>query len=385
MYKLYVKSNLYAGKSISLVSCESDKERTRTMNRNEAKQVVHGGLEDFLNGGDAFSRQDESDDTRFYALDRFVDHLDTVALATVEKLIDTLVVDKRPSILDLMAGWDSHIPGTIEADEVVGLGLNENELSKNKDLTEFVFHDLNREPTLPFEDNRFDVVLNTVSVDYMTRPFAVFREVARVLKPGGLFLVVFSNRMFPEKAVKIWRESSEPERVMLVEDFFKASDLFENPKTFTSKGKPRPKDDLYADRGIPSDPIYAVYAEKKGEEGVRATRPTLAGEEKRPLNAEEMKAQREEVKRTLCCPHCGQKMKKWIIPDSPFNTWQNEYMYICFNDECPYLVRGWDVMSRQGNASMSYRQMFNPENGSLTPMPVPNLKALKDGILEEDE
>jgi hypothetical protein len=59
-------------------------------------------------------------------------------------------------------------------------------------------------------------------------------------------------------------------------------------------------------------------------------------------------------------------------------------MYICFNDECPYLVRGWDVMTRQGNASMSYRQMFNPENGSLTPMPVPNLKALKDGIMEED-
>jgi SAM-dependent methyltransferase len=283
-----------------------------------------------------------------------------------------------------MAGWDSHIPATIDADEVVGLGLNENELTKNQDLTEFVLHDLNENPTLPFEDNRFDVVLNTVSVDYLTSPFAVFREVARVLKPGGLFLVVFSNRMFPEKAVKIWRESSEPERVMLVEDFFKASGLFEKPKTFTSRGKPRPKDDPYADRGIPSDPIYAVYAEKAGGAADRSERPSMANEEKRRLSAEEMKAQREEVKRTLCCPHCGQKMKKWLIPDSPFNTWQNEFMYICFNDECPYLVRGWDVMSRQGNASMSYRQMFNPDNGSLTPMPVPNLKALKDGIMEED-
>jgi len=354
------------------------------MTMSELHEDTREGIEEFLNRGDAFSRQDESDDGRFYALDRLVDHLDAVALETVERLIDTLVVEKRPAILDLMASWDSHIPKSLEADEVVGLGLNENELSRNQALTEFVLHDLNRDPALPFEDDRFDVVLNTVSVDYMTRPFEVFREVARVLKPGGLYLVIFSNRMFPEKAVKIWRECSEPERVILVEDFFHGSDSFEAPSVFRSKGKPRPKDDKYADRGIPSDPIYAVYAEKKGADPKRTRRPSLMEEEKRPLTAEEMKAQREEVKRTLCCPHCGQKMKKWIIPDSPFNTWQNEYMYICFNDACPYLVRGWDVMSRQGNASMSYRQMFNPENGSLTPMPVPNLKALKDGILEED-
>jgi SAM-dependent methyltransferase len=354
------------------------------MNTSEWREGVRGGIEEFLNSGDSFSRKDESDDSKFYALDRFVEHLDTVALDTIEELIDTLVVEKRPAILDLMAGWDSHIPKTIEADEIIGLGLNEHELSQNEALTEFILHNLNKDPALPFEDDRFDVVLNTVSVDYMTKPFAVFREVARVLKPGGVFVVIFSNRMFPEKAVKIWCEASEPERVMLVEDFFNASEAFEKPCLFTSKGKPRPKDDKYADSGIPSDPIYAVYAEKKGGDSRRTSRPTMVEEQKRPLTAEEMKAQREKVKRTLCCPHCGKKMKKWAIPDSPFNIWQNEYMYICFNDECPYLVRGWDVMSRQGNAAVSYRQMYNPENGFLSPMPVPSLKALKDGIIEED-
>lgn len=356
------------------------------MNLNEAHEDTNGGIEHFLNHGDAFSRQDESDDSRYYALDRFVEHLDAVALDTVEKFIDTLVIEKRPAILDLMAGWDSHIPRTIDADEVVGLGLNRNELSQNKALTEFVIHDLNKDPALPFEDDRFDVVLNTVSVDYMTKPFDVFREVARVLKPGGLFLVIFSNRMFPDKVVKVWREASEPERVLLVADFFNVPEAFEKPNFFTSKGKPRPKDDKYAHRGIPSDPIYAVYAEKKGGDSKRGRRPSMLEqeEEKPPLTAEQMRAQREEVKRTLCCPHCGQRMKKWAIPDSPFNIWQNEYMYICFNDECPYLVRGWDVMSRQGNAAVSYRQMFNPENGCLSPMPVPSLKVLKDGIIEED-
>jgi len=354
------------------------------MNTSELQEGERESMEEYLNRVDAFSRKDESDDAEFYALDRFVDHLDAVALDTVEKLVDTLVVEKRPAILDLMASCDSHIPKTMEVDEVVGLGLNHNELSRNKAVTEIVLHDLNKDPVLPLENDRFDVVLNTVSVDYMTKPFEVFREVARVLKPGGLFLVVFSNRMFPEKAVKIWCECSESERVILVEDFFHGSDSFEEPSVYRSKGKPMPKDDKYADRGIPSDPVYAVYAEKKGADQKRSRRPSMVEEQRRPLTAEKMKVQREETKRTLCCPHCGLKMKKWIIPDSPFNTWQNEYMYICFNDECPYLVRGWDVMSRQGNASMSYRQMFNPENGSLAPIPVPNLKALKDGIIEED-
>jgi SAM-dependent methyltransferase len=143
----------------------------------------------------------------------------------VEKLIGTLVVEESPAILDLMAGWDSHIPGDLRAQEAVGLGLNENELRNNKVLSEAEIHDLNKDPRHPFPDNRFDAVINTVSVDYMTKPAEVFKEVWRVLKPGGLFLVIFSNRMFPEKAVKVWREAGEDERVLLVEDFFKEAGL----------------------------------------------------------------------------------------------------------------------------------------------------------------
>ncbi len=106
--------------------------------------------------------------------------------------------------------------------------------------------------------------MNSVSVDYLVRPFEIFLEVGRVLKPGGLFLVIFSNRMFPQKAVKVWVESSEVERVELVKRFFLENGLFEPPKIFTSTGKPRPVDDKYAHLGIPSDPICAVYAERRG-------------------------------------------------------------------------------------------------------------------------
>ena len=331
---------------------------------------------------DAFSRLDATDDKTFYAKDRFVSHLDSMALSTVEHLIGDLVVEERPAILDLMAGWDSHIPETLRPSEVVGLGLNENELNQNKGLTEYVLHDLNGDPRLPFADNRFDVVINTVSVDYMTQPITVFEEVARILKPGGLFLVVFSNRMFPQKAVKVWRESNEDERVILIDEFFKQSGGFEKTSLFVSRGKPRPADDKYADTMPLSDPVYALYADKKGGRPDRRQRPIIsAGCSDKP-DREEVEKKKACIKETLCCPYCDQKLSKWEVPDNPFcQTWDNEFMYICFNDDCPYFIRGWDKMYRDTLQGMSYRLMYNPEKDRCMPIPVPSHQALKDGII----
>ena len=332
---------------------------------------------------DAFSRLDESDDSEFYSRDRFVSHLDSLALSTVEKLIGTLVVEESPAILDLMAGWDSHIPGNLRASEIVGLGLNEKELGENKALSEAVIHNLNENPHLPFSDSRFDVVINTVSVDYMTKPVELFREVGRVLKPGGLFLVIFSNRMFSEKAVKVWREAGEDERVLLVEDFFREAGGFEKRSVFLSKGKPRPKDDKYAQLGIPSDPIYAVYADKKGGDPLRSARPEVIVSYGEPLDQKTLEARKKAIKHTLRCPHCGEKMLKWAVPDNPFEvTWDNDFMYICFNDACPYYVRGWDFMYREGNRGSSYRLLYNPEKDCCMPIPVPTPRALRESIIE---
>ncbi len=95
-------------------------------------------------------------------------------------------------------------------------------------------------------DDHFDAALCTVSVDYLVRPLDVFADVARVLRPGGLFLVVFSNRMFETKAVRIWRQASEEERVILIEEFFRVTEGLGPARTFVSKGLPRPRDDRYA-------------------------------------------------------------------------------------------------------------------------------------------
>jgi hypothetical protein len=220
-------------------------------------------------------------------------------------------------------------------------------------------------------------------VDYMTKPAQVFKEVGRVLKPGGLFLVIFSNRMFSEKAVKVWRQAGEEERVLLVEDFFREAGAFEKPSVFLSKGKPRPQDDKYTHLGIPSDPIYAVYADKKGGDPLRSARPELIVSYGEALDQKTLERRKQAIKHTLRCPHCGEKMLKWAVPDNPFEvTWDNEFMYICFNDACPYYVRGWDFMYREGNRGCSYRLMYNPEKDCCMPIPVPTPKALRESIIE---
>jgi SAM-dependent methyltransferase len=281
-----------------------------------------------------------------------------------------------------MAGWDSHIPSTVHPQRTVGLGLNRHELSRNKALTDRVCHDLNENPRLPFPDNTFDAVLNVVSVDYMTRPLEVFAEVGRILKPAGLFLVIFSNRMFEQKAVKIWRESGEQERVILVEEFFNQAGIFTKPQVFVSKGRPRPKDDKYAHLNIPSDPIYAVYAEKSG--GGMSKRPKRLTDSALPdlPDPEVLQLRKAAVKDTLQCPYCSEKLLKWEVPQNPFTQWDMGFMFLCFNDECPYLLRGWDAMYRQGNTGHSYRFAYIPGLDQCISVPVPNLRALKEGIIE---
>ena len=332
----------------------------------------------------AFSREDENDDSLFYQKERFVNHLDNNALHTVEYVIGSLLREKKPVILDLMAGWDSHIPDSIKPEKLVALGLNRMELEANHAVTEAMIHDLNRDPVLPFPENTFDAVLCTVSVDYMTKPVKVFKEVQRILRPGGVFIVIFSNRMFHKKAVKVWKEADENERLILVQEFFQAAGGFGRTSEFVSKGRPRPRDDKYASAGIPSDPVYAVFAEKQGGDPSSPPRVVLPLEFGRKFREEEIEIRTRRVKKTLECPHCGESLKKWKVPHNPFcHTWDSEYMYICFNDECPYYVRGWDHMSSQGNRGMSYRLMYNPDRDRCMPVPVPSHRALRESILED--
>jgi SAM-dependent methyltransferase/FKBP-type peptidyl-prolyl cis-trans isomerase 2 len=210
---------------------------------------------------EAFKRDDDTPDSQFYNQPRFVQHIDDTAIELVKNTYGRFLEDQM-NVLDLMSSWHSHLPARLNFKRLVGLGLNERELKKNSRLSESVVQDLNLNPRLPFEPNTFDAVVNTVSVEYLIDPLAIFREISRILRPDGYFIVTFSNRWFPTKAIKIWQEIHEFERMGLVLEYFCRAGGFKDLQTYSIRGLPRPHDDKYFPELIYSDPVYAVWGRK---------------------------------------------------------------------------------------------------------------------------
>ena len=144
----------------------------------------------------------------------------------------------------------------------MGLGLSEKELKRNPQLSDVHVQDLNQTPVLPFDSRTFDAVINTVSIEYLVDPLAVFKEVRRTLRPGGYFLVAFSNRWFEPKAVKVWKEIHEFERMGMVLEMFLRAGGFSSLQTYSMRGLPRPHNDKYYPEMQFSDPVYIVWGRR---------------------------------------------------------------------------------------------------------------------------
>jgi SAM-dependent methyltransferase len=215
--------------------------------------------DDILSARDRL-RQDPTPDAQFYAEPRMVAHIDEQAVTTVTAIYRELLAPLAPDgrALDLMSSRYSHLPADVALSEVVGLGMNADELAENPQLTSSTVHDLNTDPNLPFEDESFDAVVNTVSVQYLLQPVAVFRDVARILKPGAPYVVVFSNRMFPTKAILAWRARDDQGHIALVTRYFVASGAYdEPPEVIVRPGK---SGGWFAP---PGDPVYVVVGRKR--------------------------------------------------------------------------------------------------------------------------
>jgi SAM-dependent methyltransferase len=201
---------------------------------------------------EAFRRTDETPDEEFYRTPRLVTHIDDGAIAAVTQLYRELF-PAGGEILDLMSSWISHLPPEGAYRRVIGLGMNEVELRSNERLDSYVVQNLNTDPKLPFGEAEFDGAGICVSIDYLTRPVEVLREVGRVLKVDAPLVVTFSNRCFPSKAVAVWHQLDDLGHMRLVERYLEEAGNFRKVRSLDR-----------SPRRVFSDPLYAVVGESTG-------------------------------------------------------------------------------------------------------------------------
>ena len=150
--------------------------------------------------------------------------------------------------------------------------MNGDELAANPAASERVVHDLNADPTLPFADDSFDAAVCCVSVDYLVRPIEVFREVRRVLRPGGPFVCTFSNRLFPTKAIRGGWPPTTRSTAPSSPTYFRRAGGWSDPVA-----------ELRTPLAQPGDPLYAVYARRAvSRPSSRRRRPGPGRRRRRP-------------------------------------------------------------------------------------------------------
>lgn len=202
------------------------------------------------------TKLDNADDTLFYDYPRFVTHVDP---GFIQQLSDVYREYLQPEfcILDLMSSWVSHLPEEIPFQKVIGHGLNAEELAKNPRLDDFFVQNLNQDLQLPQGDRTLDAVLIAVSVQYLQYPEAIFSEIHRILKPDGVVIVSFSNRMFYQKAIQAWRDGTDNQRLELVQSYIRSVAGLSDPQVISNSAPSSSFLSLGRD-----DPFFAVIARR---------------------------------------------------------------------------------------------------------------------------
>ncbi|MGL5807498.1 MAG: class I SAM-dependent methyltransferase [Xenococcaceae cyanobacterium] len=206
------------------------------------------------------NKLDATNDLDFYSDPRFVTHVDE---NFIDRLTDLYRERLKPNtrIFDMMSSWVSHLPEEMEFAHVEGHGMNERELAKNPRLNHYFLQNLNQDPKIPLPDRDFDAVLNTVSVQYLQYPEAIFAEIHRILKPGGIAIISFSNRMFYQKAIAAWRDGTDSSRIQLVKSYFQSVPGFSAPEVISHQSTVPSFLQMLGMGG--ADPFYAVIALKQ--------------------------------------------------------------------------------------------------------------------------
>mmetsp|Transcript_13469 Transcript_13469/g.20073 ORF Transcript_13469/g.20073 Transcript_13469/m.20073 type:complete len:224 (-) Transcript_13469:14-685(-) len=213
--------------------------------------------------------------------------------------------DVSLDILDLCSSWVSHLPPTvampnknndpnnytnneknnddvIPINRVIGVGMNAEEMETNPQLTSYYIQNLNLQPNMSqFENESFDIIFCSLSVDYLIEPKVVFEELQRVLRKDGVCIMTFSNRYFRKKVIQMWLDCDDAGRMDIVASYFYYSGNDDSWKSIEALDIKLPKtmDTIYEFvrrqdlfkwfataifRGTwRTDPIFAVKAVKK--------------------------------------------------------------------------------------------------------------------------
>lgn len=200
----------------------------------------------------AFTRANNEPDAVFYAKTQHVPSIDLGARAAVTALYQT-TLPASGTILDLMAGTESHLPPEATHEHVIGLDINPKSLAANSALTERLVQDLNSLFVTDLQQNTLDAVCVCDGVAYLTHPLDVFEDVHRVLRPGAPFIITFSDHFHPQKAVALWQALDGPDRVRFVTHMLEKTGFVD-----LDTGEVVPPEDLTAWE----DTVYAVIGRK---------------------------------------------------------------------------------------------------------------------------
>jgi SAM-dependent methyltransferase len=300
--------------------------------------------------------------------------LHPAAVSMIRVACEELFPRGNASILELLAGPSNLSSWGDTPNAVTGLGAWKEELLRNNGLRHRVIADPNRAAALPFRSRCFDGAVLLFGVETLREPARVFEDVSRVLRRGAVFLIAFSAIANPACGNSKWERMNHEERLSAVVSDLEKTESFGPVTAYGTKRRVRSEASRkrHPPKSLPH--VWIAYAKNR------------AAEPRGDISYGGLERTCEEGADPLRCPYCGDKLKKYEVPHSPceIDYWyESEFLYICFNDLCPYFERGWGWMWSNMKRNVSYRHMYNPATGKSGPIPVPTVHALRDGIVED--
>ncbi len=138
----------------------------------------------------------------------YLDHFAGLTRETVPLLRDGADIRAGSTVLDIGCG-PGHVTGALAEPGAIVTGIDFSarmvEVAR-RHYPEAAFQEANAEQ-LPFGDASFEAVVSNFVVHHLARPDVVFREVCRVLKPGGRFAFVVFERPEAQSSIGAFFEA----------------------------------------------------------------------------------------------------------------------------------------------------------------------------------